>query len=256
MDQSLIEEKVRETYRATAARYRRADELHVTSEDYSRLCTLLGMFSSSFGRPIVALDLGCGTGRHFHCIRNAQKIVGLDVCQEMLDEARNPVRREEISGTEIELICANIYTAALPSQSFDFIYSIGVFGNGCGLTEELLSRAYDWLAPGGRIFFDVIEFGGLPLQLRIKTALRRWIPPTVRRKAQVVLQKEGGEQWPPLFLYSKREIDSLLRINGFFPMAVYPQECVLPAGSGSKLYCLAIKPRVVSTRVPCILTGT
>src|SRR5690242_4614502 len=84
------------TYDRTAQNYRAQDEEHISGQDYQHVSKTLREVSSSFGRQIRSLDLGCGTGRYFHCVQNARDLVGLDLSQQMLDAARHPVRGEEV----------------------------------------------------------------------------------------------------------------------------------------------------------------
>ena len=239
MDHEDIENRLKAVYGATAAGYRKDDERHVTGKDHQRLCEILAMLSSSFGRPITVLDAGCGTGRYFHCLKNTQKLVGLDVSPEMLREARHPVREEDVSIGEIELVCESIYTRLFPEASFDLIYSIGLFGNGCGLTTALLSKFHQWLAPGGRVFFDVIDSNGLPPALKARTHLSRLLHQVCPRHIRKCFGKQGEAL--PLHIYTREEILGLLESCGFFALAVYPQECHMPLGQGRKLQCLGLK---------------
>lgn len=136
-----LEEWMRENYNKTAEQYRRDDEIDVTGEDHRQLCATLFEISSSFAKPARVLDIGCGTGRHFHCLANVEKLLGIDISQSMLDQARNPVKKDE-APDQIELACANFYDCDFPPGSFHFIYSIGVFGNGCAVTPELSGKVF------------------------------------------------------------------------------------------------------------------
>src|SRR6185436_15341361 len=77
-------------YGRQAAQYRKDDEIEVTTEHHRHLRGVLEALSGSFNRPIRVLDAGCGTGRYFHCLRNTEQLVGLDLCPEMLEAARSP----------------------------------------------------------------------------------------------------------------------------------------------------------------------
>ena len=91
------QEWLQSTYDRTAHDYRAQDEEHICGHDYNHLSRLLREITSAFDREIRVLDLGCGTGRYFHCVENARELVGLDLSQQMLDAARNPVRGDEVS---------------------------------------------------------------------------------------------------------------------------------------------------------------
>src|SRR5437868_160758 len=74
-----VAERVRAGYEEIAPRYRSDDEIEVTSANHRRLESILTLISSSFRHPIRALDVGCGTGRYFHCLRNTERLVGMDI---------------------------------------------------------------------------------------------------------------------------------------------------------------------------------
>ena len=168
-----VEEGLRAAYRQVWSRYRRDDEFEVRTENHRRLAQILGDLSSAFHQPIAVLDAGCGTGRYFHCLKGVERLVGMDLSPEMLAAARVPVRSEEISAREVDLLCANVFNHSWPPESFDFIYSLGMFGNGCPLTVELCDRFYEWLRPGGKLFFNTVEVATLPLRVRAKMKVRR-----------------------------------------------------------------------------------
>ena len=236
-----IENRIKIAYRDTASVYRKNDELDATGKDHQRLCEILGMLSGSFGRPITVLDAGCGAGRYFHCLKNTRRLVGLDVSSEMLQEARHPVKEEEVSVAEIELVCGNLHTHSFPEKSFDLIYSIGVFGNGCGVSRELLSKFHQWLTPDGRVFFDAFDSSELPRFFRMRKRISNYIHQFPLLSIRNRFRKDRPESLP-FYYYSKAEIVRLLESSGFFPVAVYPQECQMPLGEGRKLQCLASKP--------------
>src|SRR5688572_1914734 len=70
---------LQQTYDRTAQDYRTQDEEHIGGRDYQHVSKILRDVCRSFGREIRVLDLGCGTGRYFHCIQNARELVGLDI---------------------------------------------------------------------------------------------------------------------------------------------------------------------------------
>src|SRR4026207_126115 len=131
MNLKLAEETLRASYKGQCSQYRADDEIEVTSRHHDHLRETLCELSRSFGRPIKVLDAGCGTGRYFHCLENVQDLIGLDLSAEMLEEARMPVRDQEVSIAEIQLICESIFDAQFDTGSFDLIYSLGMFGFAC-----------------------------------------------------------------------------------------------------------------------------
>ena len=109
-----------------------------------------------FARGISVLDLGCGTGRYFHCLRNVDRLLGVDISVEMLRQARIPVKKELIKINRIDLVCANVVDFQLPRQ-FDFIYSIGVFGEHVSWDLPTCDQTIWPLDAGGKLFFTVVD---------------------------------------------------------------------------------------------------
>src|SRR5688572_7618558 len=102
MNVRLAEENLRAGYRDQSGAYRKDDEIEVTTPHHQRLRKVLGDLTGSFGRPISVLEAGCGTGRYFHCLRNVENLVGLDISPEMLAAARCPVRDTEVAVKNVE----------------------------------------------------------------------------------------------------------------------------------------------------------
>ncbi len=108
------------------------------------------------------MGAGCGTGRYFHCLESVERLVGLEISEDMLAAAQNPVRKEQITAARIEPRRENVYLSSFPPQSFHFIYSLGMFGHGCPVTVEVCNRFCQWLKAGGKLLFNVVDFSGLP----------------------------------------------------------------------------------------------
>src|SRR5262245_35660420 len=130
MNYHEVEERIKAGYREVTAQYRLDDEVEVQSENHHRLSETLKHLCHSFPYPITALDVGCGTGRYFHCLENVTHLTGIDISEQMLAAAANPVRQQEITITETVLIRGNAYLVPFPPNSFELIYSLGMFGHG------------------------------------------------------------------------------------------------------------------------------
>ena len=230
---------MRQSYGSVATEYRQNDEDDAEGADHRSIGSTLQRVTASFDRPIRALDVGCGTGRYFHCLRNVKKLVGIDVSPEMLELARNPVRKEEVSVPEIELFCANAYTTAFPKGSFELIYSFGVFGNGCAVTRDLCNKFYDWLTPDGVLFFDAIDISGVPAALKMKKRVRQWIYSALPEKLQDAWDDRTG--WLPFFLTTKKDLERLMKRTHFPSCVVEAKTSKLTLGTGTKLQVLAAK---------------
>src|ERR1041385_9228822 len=92
MNYEEVGANIRAVYRDVCPRYREDDEVEVTTENHRHYCEMLREITTSFDRPISVLDVGCGTGRYFHCLKNVDLLIGLDISPEMLKAAESPVR--------------------------------------------------------------------------------------------------------------------------------------------------------------------
>jgi SAM-dependent methyltransferase len=239
MDYEVVAANVRASYREVSPKYRSDDEIEVTTENHRRLSALLGEVSTSFNRPISVLDAGCGTGRYFHCLRNVQELVGIDISPEMLEAAQSPVRESEVSAGEIQLICENIYLASFPAASFDFIYSLGMFGHGCPVTLDLCERFYEWLKPNGRLFFNVVDLATLSFPYRIRKRLRPIVypllPPGLKRRL------DERQSWLPFFGMTGKELRRLMAKSSFAQCAVSSHACQSSLWRGALVECSATR---------------
>ncbi len=94
--------------------YRESEEKSIQFGSRKHYCGILKDLSASFERRISVLDVGCGTGRYFHCLQNVERLLGLDISQSMLDQALNPVKKDEIRIGDVSLLCADIFEVSLP----------------------------------------------------------------------------------------------------------------------------------------------
>ena len=238
MDVNPIGQAPTHSYSQIAARNRTDDEIEVLSEHHRHLGSTLFNLSSAFRRPIQALDVGCGCGRYFHCLANVDWLVGLDVSQAMLRAARNPVRDDLITVRRIELRWDNVYFTSFPPESFDLIYSLGMFGNGCPVTTELLGRFYEWLAPEGRLFFNVVDVATLSRSRRTRRRLRNvlypYFPGRVRRAVE-------SRVTVPFCGLNKRELARIMRASEFKSFSISSPACKSPLWTGWRLECAATK---------------
>jgi len=230
---------LQDTYRKAAAEYRRDDEIEVRTDHHCWIWKTLADLSSSFEREISTLDAGCGTGRHFHCLKTVKRLVGLDLSPEMLRAARVPIRTELISAKEVELICGDVHKVTFPSRSFDLIYSLGMFGYGCELTVEVLNKFHDWLSPEGILLIDVSDSSGVLRSVRFRAALRKFAYPMLPAVAQRRIDKR--RQGVPFSPVSRKELARLLRQSAFPDWEVYRRPYHSPCWSVDKLECIAAR---------------
>jgi SAM-dependent methyltransferase len=239
-----LEQRLVESYAKVAEQYRRDDELEVQSENHRRLGGNLMRLSASLGRGVRALDVGCGTGRFFHCLRNVRLLVGIDISAVMLEAAANPVLKHEVSVETIRLMQGNIYTENFPNDSFDLVYSLGVFGHGAPLTVEICRKFRDWLRVGGRLYFNVIETPALGPLHQAKKWLKQTTYPLL---PQGMLQKvKVREKFLPCFTMTLPELEQLMNASGFSDFIISANVCRSPLWEGVHLECVATK-----TGSPC-----
>lgn len=240
MNYEAVEETIRAGYREVSSQYRHDDEIEVTTPNHHRICATLQRICVSFPKPIRALDVGCGTGRYFHCLTNVEELTGIDISEDMLHAAEtNPVRKEIISVKRIELMRGNVYLRSFPAESFDFIYSLGMFGNGCPVTREVCNHFYDWLRPGGKLYFNTVDFDGLPLWYRARRQARDFVYPMLSRRLKHVLDERESRQ--PAFCMSRGELEGVLHQTKFKTFQITSHVCQSPLWSGRHLECIASK---------------
>lgn len=239
IDYQALEEKVRAGYRLATPKYRRDDEIEITTANHKRLSLVLKQICHWFPHPIDVLDVGCGTGRYFHCLANVRRLVGVDVSEDMLTAAEHPVLEETVSAEQIELMRGNVYLTTFEPGSFNFVYSLGMFGHGCPVTLEILNRFHEWLAPGGKLLFNVVDVAGLPWCQRTRRRIRNVLYPMLPQRVRTALDERA--QRCPFFAFTRSELLGVLRQTPFTEFSVVSHACQSPLWSGRHLECLAMK---------------
>ena len=228
---------LRASYASGADQYRKDDEVEVATPYHQRRARKLAELSSAFGRGISVLDVGCGTGRYFYCLRNVDRLVGMDITPEMLEAARRPVNANMISARAIELVQGNVFGASFAAGAFDLIYSFGMFGHGCPATVELCDKLHSWLAPGGLMFFDVIDMAGLPLAERLRKGARKRLYRLAPRSLKARLDRR--QNGTPFFGLTRRELAAIMQASRCSRFSITCQIWESPLWQGRLLECLA-----------------
>ncbi len=154
--------------------------------------------------------MGCGCGRHFRFLQGAEKIVGVDVSQEMLKQAEHPAGEEQIPA-KVELICGDVFNLEFPENSFDLIYSCGVFGLWIPLDNFILRKISHWLKPGGAAFLVVVDASSprtTTWKGKLASSLRTFMPGPIKR----YLDARPGSKFLKLY---ESELRDLMSDAGF-----------------------------------------
>jgi SAM-dependent methyltransferase len=192
-DSSLLRSYVQASNRSFDARrsaaYRQADEAALTpGRPSAHYAEVVRRLSLGFGGKIDVLDVGCGTGRLFHSLANVRRLVGLDTSAQMLEQARNPVRKEQLDAEVIELVCGDVYSLTGEQGAFDLIYSISVLGEFTPIDAPLLERLAQLLKPDGVLFTTAVDAQSrMRMRMDERTLFRRGLnrifrclPPGIR----------------------------------------------------------------------------
>jgi len=173
-------------YAQAAAGYRQSDDAAKDLESHAGKCVLIRRLTEHFSRPIRMLDLGCGTGRYFHCVNNVEWLVGVDPSQQMLEQARTPVGG---SHSKVTLIRSTLHEVAFRSKCFDLVICVGVLTYWCPIDAFVMERVAAMLQDGGCFLFTVRE--------------PRLVRPTFKRRVATMVR-------PVLFGPPRRYMDSRL----------------------------------------------
>ena len=189
-------ERARQLYGVDyAARYRRVDDEIRRGALVTRFGSWLGAVCDSFGRDIVALDLGCGTGRYFWALRHVRELVGVDVSAAMLAQARRPVDGKAVSIAQVTLQEGDFLTLRLEDGRFDLAYSVGVLGEHVPFDTSIARRVHGWLAEGGRFAFTAVHRQSFSVPRTLKRRVAEFTmqvaPPALRESLRARLLSGG-----------------------------------------------------------------
>lgn len=193
-----IAQTARRRYDSFASAYRELDSGSTDAGLRNHYEQLLRTLTTRLTPPLRVLDIGCGTGRYFHCLTGVDRLVGLDVSAQMLAHARRPHRASEITARNVDLICGSVFDQQFPDESFDLIYSVGMLGEYAPITQALCRQIWRWLKPGGALFFTVVDADSKPPQRSLKRMLARCAGPLLPRVYRERLQQE--RLWRSLYL--------------------------------------------------------
>lgn len=166
------------------------------------------------------LDLGCGTGMSLPLLRDvvgpAGRVVGVDLCPEMLAQARSRVQRGRWAN--VELLCSAVEDAPLPRHADAALFH---FTHDIVQSPPALDRVLQHLRPGARIVVTGLKWTA--------PGLAPWDLLVGLHMAQSLTRYEGlAEPWQPLLQRGVQlEVDTLMMGTVFVARGLYMR---LPPG--------------------------
>ena len=164
-----------------------------------------------------------------------EKIIGIDISTYMLEQAANPIRKEDIKTTKIDLLCGNIFEIDLPMQSFDFIYSLGVLGERSPFDQFICNKLYNLLKPNGKLYFSVEDIAS-----KKNKSLKRTIVKIMYPLLPTIFQKKFNERWKG-FSMSHEELKGIMEHSDFVDYEISRHLSTAPKWKGAHYLCLAKK---------------
>src|ERR1043166_5340897 len=122
------------------------------------------------GKVNLALDVGCGTGRHtFYLSDVFHRVEGFDISPKMIKEA-NKVRRSVKPPRQILFSVSDFeYEELATEEALQGRVNLAILSFGMGSfiedTSKMLKRCHDWLAPGGYLFLSFYNSNSIVLQM-------------------------------------------------------------------------------------------
>jgi ubiquinone/menaquinone biosynthesis C-methylase UbiE len=218
---------------AMTSNYRKYDEVFPTTNSYKHIAGIITHLSSGFEHPIAVLDVGCGTGRYFHCLKNLKELTGIDVSHNMLIEARQPYKRSLIPLETISLIEGNFYTHDFGNEKFDFIYSVGVLGEHALFDKAVADKLFSLLKDGGKIFFTVVD---IEPRKNLKRKAAEALYPILPKNVRNVLD----QRWETLYM-TYTQLDDIMKQTSFSKYTILRHLSEDPKWKGAHLECIAEK---------------
>jgi SAM-dependent methyltransferase/prolyl-tRNA editing enzyme YbaK/EbsC (Cys-tRNA(Pro) deacylase) len=121
----------------------------------------------------LAVDIGCGTGRHsFFLAEVFQNVLGFDISPKMIKEANKAKHEREAKGQRHQVVFKVSdfeYEELMDEGDLQGKVDLMVLSFGMGSfiedTIKMLKRCHDWLAPGGYVFFSFYNSTSIVLQM-------------------------------------------------------------------------------------------
>lgn len=213
--------------------YRKYDAEFIHTKAYQHFSSLIKETLKTLPTPVSVLDVGCGTGRYFHVLTNIASLTGIDVSENMLKEAANPYKREDVPVDEIKLIHSNFYFHDFGNEKFDFIYSIGVLGEHAIFDAHTRDKLFYLLNKGGKLVFSVVD---LEPRKNWKRKLAETLYPLLPKSLKSALDK----RWKICYM-TWAQLDEMMKAGQFSHYEIKRYASEDPKWEGVHLECIATK---------------
>jgi ubiquinone/menaquinone biosynthesis C-methylase UbiE len=148
-----------------------------SGEEYiSKLISLINKHFDEDFKPKNALDFGCGTGRlSIPLAQRADKVVGIDVSQDMLSEATKNAEKFKLKNVEFKL--SDDELSQVKGQTFDLVNSYIVLQHiNVERGMQIIAKMLKILKPGGIGALQITYSSNKLRTNKIATYLRYRIP--------------------------------------------------------------------------------
>ena len=139
-----------------ARKYRIADE-ELDLPTRKHFGSGIEVISKILGSHLRVLDLGCGTGRYFHYLKNTDELVAIDASKHMINEAKDPIRKEYITIKDIKFIIGDLISENFLGK-FDFVYSIGTLGEHVPFDANICNKICNLLNDHGIFYTTIVDY--------------------------------------------------------------------------------------------------
>ncbi len=234
---NLAEDRVKGLYGKQYSRgYRRSDDVSVTTGNHARMRAILQSVSGSFRHQITVLDIACGTGRYFYCLKNTALLVGIDLSPFMIEEAGNPVRKDEISAEKIRLICGSVNSMPFADNSFDLVFSLGALGEHIPFNVAVCDKIYRSMKKEGTFLFTIVDIGSKRPLERLKRTIQKYMVPILPKALRRSIESKV------MCLYLKRgEMKGILERSCFADYSIERFVSTAARWKGAHFLCIAHK---------------
>ena len=188
-------------------------EGHAKLSEYHTIVPFFLQYLPKNGR---ILEAGCGLGRILICLsRKGYNIEGIELNE-------NAVRKIKDFDKDLKVVAGDILKMAYEGNSFDAVISLGVIEHFEEGPQRALKEMYRVLKPGG-IFFVTVPYINL---------IRRFLYIPYNSLVVKIRRMQGFDMKFSAYLYSKKEMQLLLKKAGFEIIKIAPDDFVYPKSVG------------------------